>query len=585
MHKTKDGITARHRYGALLHRAIRSNVPDVAVSARIANYIPSRILPDTTFAAMAVTLDSRLGYVLLMNQKWAETVTQKAFDAVLTHEVYHIVQGDILAAFTMERMLPAETRSLAQPLINIALDLAVNCLVRKHSPQLNSAEEMGGLGALHPETYSLKADRERFYYFQALRQMLNGSKHLEQAAKINEERLKQMREWLDSQMSQPENLPNMGESEEDGESGGGGDGEGGGEGESQSGGGGDGEDGGEGKSQGGGRGRGAGKGASDESGATGTDAEELTGTEKVQRQMLNEMLQGHHVFWESNISADELESYSQILQRGIQSIERAALRDYKSKNAGNLPAHLQSRLESLENKTAVVPWSQVLTSYVTASVQIDEDYSAMRPKRRPMWYYDEFGRLNHMPGFPGVVTGSGYSILLAIDVSGSMSNSEIQAVLYELIGIKNTIDGVSISVMQFDHFTSDLRVLEDEDTVAEYAKQVGRTACGGTSFVPAVGLARYSYSRRPEDMRLACHGLEFDDPATQKVMQMMADMETFDACIIATDGYAPLPPAEKYASPARLLWLLTPRGRRKAEFEDELNAKKSWGTVIDMKDV
>jgi predicted metal-dependent peptidase len=116
-----------------------------------------------------------------------------------------------------------------------------------------------------------------------------------------------------------------------------------------------------------------------------------------------------------------------------------------------------------------MPWRELIQTNLTSAIRTD--FSWMRPSRRG-WHMDAI--------MPGMTPGEEIDVVVAIDMSGSISNRQAQAFLGEIGGMMDAFDGYKVHVFCFDteiynpaDFTS-----ENLDSIDGYEPQGG----GGTDF-------------------------------------------------------------------------------------------------------
>lgn len=154
-------------------------------------------------------------------------------------------------------------------------------------------------------------------------------------------------------------------------------------------------------------------------------------------------------------------------ERVRQEVKQAIINAAQSANAGELPAGVQRLIRDVTDP--VMPWRELIQTNLTSAIRTD--YSWMRPSRRG-WHMDAV--------MPGMTPGEEIDVVVAIDMSGSISNKQAQAFLGEISGMMEAFDGYKVHVFCFDteiynpqDFTS-----ENMDTIDGYEPQGG----GGTDF-------------------------------------------------------------------------------------------------------
>ena len=154
-------------------------------------------------------------------------------------------------------------------------------------------------------------------------------------------------------------------------------------------------------------------------------------------------------------------------ERARQEIKQAIINAAQSAEAGSLPLGVERLIKQATNP--VMPWRELIQTNLTSAIRTD--YSWMRPSRRG-WHMDAI--------MPGMTPGEEIDVVVAIDMSGSISNKQAQQFLGEIAGMMDAFDGYKVHVFCFDtdiynpaDFTS-----ENLDTIDNYEPAGG----GGTDF-------------------------------------------------------------------------------------------------------
>lgn len=139
---------------------------------------------------------------------------------------------------------------------------------------------------------------------------------------------------------------------------------------------------------------------------------------------------------------------------------------------------------------------------------------------------NRLAKLKRVPPFPGTKQSNKFTIVYAVDTSGSMSNRDLQLGLSELQQIQKSDSEVTILVMYSDAAVAHEYKIGAHDQIDFSIK--GR---GGTDF----------------------------EPVFERVQELLRSSEDApDVLIYATDGYAPQPTI-RLSIP--VVWLITPTGR------------------------
>jgi len=154
-------------------------------------------------------------------------------------------------------------------------------------------------------------------------------------------------------------------------------------------------------------------------------------------------------------------------ERARQEIKQAIINAAQSAEAGQLPLGVERLIKQATDP--VMPWRELIQTNLTSAIRTD--YSWMRPSRRS-WHMDAI--------MPGMTPGEEIDVVVAIDMSGSISNKQAQQFLGEIAGMMEAFDGYKVHVFCFDteiynpaDFTS-----ENMDTIDNYEPAGG----GGTDF-------------------------------------------------------------------------------------------------------
>jgi predicted metal-dependent peptidase len=154
-------------------------------------------------------------------------------------------------------------------------------------------------------------------------------------------------------------------------------------------------------------------------------------------------------------------------ERARQEIKQAIINAAQSAEAGTIPKGVERLIKQATNP--VMPWRELIQTNLTSAIRTD--YSWMRPSRRG-WHIDAI--------MPGMTPGEEIDVVIAIDMSGSISDKQAQQFLGEIGGMMDSFDGYKVHVFCFDteiynpaNFTS-----ENMDTIDGYEPMGG----GGTDF-------------------------------------------------------------------------------------------------------
>jgi predicted metal-dependent peptidase len=154
-------------------------------------------------------------------------------------------------------------------------------------------------------------------------------------------------------------------------------------------------------------------------------------------------------------------------ERVRQEVKQAIINAASSAEAGQLPLGVERLIRQHTNP--VMPWRELIQTNLTSAIRTD--YSWMRPSRRG-WHMDAI--------MPGMTPGEEIDVVVAIDMSGSISNKQAQQFLGEISGMMDAFDGYKIHVFCFDTEIYNPQDFNSEnmDTIDTYEPMGG----GGTDF-------------------------------------------------------------------------------------------------------
>jgi predicted metal-dependent peptidase len=154
-------------------------------------------------------------------------------------------------------------------------------------------------------------------------------------------------------------------------------------------------------------------------------------------------------------------------ERMRQEVKQAIINAAQSAEAGQLPLGVERLIRQATDP--VMPWRELIQTNLTSAIRTD--YSWMRPSRRG-WHMDAI--------MPGMTPGEEIDVVVAIDMSGSISNKQAQAFLGEIGGMMDSFDGYKVHVFCFDTETYNPQDFTSEnlDSIEGYEPMGG----GGTDF-------------------------------------------------------------------------------------------------------
>jgi predicted metal-dependent peptidase len=124
-------------------------------------------------------------------------------------------------------------------------------------------------------------------------------------------------------------------------------------------------------------------------------------------------------------------------ERIRQEVKQAIINASSTAEAGSLPAGVERLIRQATDP--VMPWRELIQTNLTSAIRTD--YSWMRPSRRG-WHMDAI--------MPGMTPGEEIDVVVAIDMSGSISDRQAQQFLGEIGGMMDSFDGYKVHVFCFD---------------------------------------------------------------------------------------------------------------------------------------
>jgi predicted metal-dependent peptidase len=149
-------------------------------------------------------------------------------------------------------------------------------------------------------------------------------------------------------------------------------------------------------------------------------------------------------------------------------IKDAVLQAAQAAGAGNVPAGVKRLIQDMTE--SVIDWRELLLQQIQSTIK--QDYTWLKPSRRS-WHMDAI--------LPGMKPGEQIDICVAIDTSGSISETELKIFLSEIQGIMESYEEYRIRVWSFDTevYNDQLFTSENMDSIASYEPKGG----GGTDFM------------------------------------------------------------------------------------------------------
>lgn len=150
-----------------------------------------------------------------------------------------------------------------------------------------------------------------------------------------------------------------------------------------------------------------------------------------------------------------------------QEIQQAILAAAEGAEAGSIPKGVERLIKQVTEPQ--MPWRELLQTNLTSSIRTD--YSWSRPNRKS-WHIEAI--------MPGMTPGEEIDVSVAIDMSGSISDSIASMFLGEVAGMMDSFAGYKLHVFCFDTkvYNSQEFTSENLDTIDQYEPKGG----GGTDF-------------------------------------------------------------------------------------------------------
>ena len=148
-------------------------------------------------------------------------------------------------------------------------------------------------------------------------------------------------------------------------------------------------------------------------------------------------------------------------------IKDAVLQSAQAAGAGNLPSGVKRLIKDMTEPQ--IGWKELLEQQIQSTIK--NDFTFARPSRKGY----------HMDAIlPGMKPGETIDVCIAIDTSGSISNTDISCFLTEIRGIMESYDEYNIRVLSFDTEVYNPQEFNSDNMrdIAEYEPQGG----GGTDF-------------------------------------------------------------------------------------------------------
>ena len=149
-------------------------------------------------------------------------------------------------------------------------------------------------------------------------------------------------------------------------------------------------------------------------------------------------------------------------------IKDAVIQAAQAAGAGNLPSGVKRLIKDMTEPQ--IGWKELLEQQIQSTIK--NDYTFARPGRKS-WHMDAI--------LPGMKPGDTIDVCIAIDTSGSISNTDISCFLSEIRGRRESYDEYNIRVWSFDTEVYNPQDFNSDNMrdIDEYEPQGG----GGTDFM------------------------------------------------------------------------------------------------------
>jgi predicted metal-dependent peptidase len=197
------------------------------------------------------------------------------------------------------------------------------------------------------------------------------------------------------------------------------------------------------------------------------------------------------IIMETPEGVSESEHHEEVLTNVIKAVTQARL----SNQHGSIPGEIARRVEDIVNPK--LPWEAILQDYMNAYKK--EDYTWSRPNKR--FWPDVY--------LPSMRSESLDQITVGLDVSGSISQKDLNAFMAEVRYIKDILQPRKLRIMSFDTKVRADNTFEEGESIEDFVAYGG----GGTNINPLIKSVR---AEEPEIVLIFTDG-EFDMPDLSKV--------------------------------------------------------------------
>ena len=502
--------------------------------ARVLNALDRYSVPG--FGTMGVTVKDGK-YILVYDPLFAARVSYEEVCATCEHEVLHLVLEHIPRYFQLQRVFGSDySDQLMELVANLAMDAAANELLAESWPGVKDLEDtpLGkwvlpeGFDPPMPPKLSFEAYQELMMEYMKHRMKSAPSDLMGLAMGMLKEQLDAVQQAINGQGDE---AGGGGKGEEEGEGQGQGQGEGQGEGEGQ--------------------GQGSGGGMAQGEPPPPSLQDQANNLNSVDQKILEQLLSSlkKHAIWEMTANKENEAETHQLAEHGKQ-VLKETVKSTPEKSRGLIPHHMMELIRELL-APPVVPWTQFFQEVIQRTKQTKKQRGMSRPSkvlsalkhwaRRTLANLEEeeeeltpkqlslqksLGLMKRTPVFPGVRMDKKYTVIFAVDTSGSMGTEELERAMAELQHVQKSDPDMRVGVIYADSAISKVYWVNASDEL-----DFGLTGRGGTHF----------------------------DPVFQYITEELVGHQenSPDLLVYATDGYAP-PPTIRLPFP--VVWLITPRG-------------------------
>jgi predicted metal-dependent peptidase len=485
--------------------------------ARVLNSLDRYSVPG--FGTMGVTVKDGK-YILIYDPLFAAEVSYEEVCATCEHEVLHLVLEHIPRYFQLKRLFGSDyADQLMELCANLSMDAAANELLAEAWPGVKDQDTKPLGGWVLPEGYDPPMPPK--LSFEGYQELMMD--YMRKRLKSKPRDLMELAQGLlQEQMDAVKDAISGGEGNQEGA--------GGGEGESE------------------------GAGSKPGSGNTPSQSElqdQANNLNSVDQKILEQLLSSmkKHNVWEMTANEENEAESHQLSEHGKQ-VLKETVKSTPEKSRGLIPSHMMELIRELLSPP-VVSWAQFFQEVIQRTKQTKKKRGMSKPSKvlsaMKLWAKRTLAKyeaeeeeltptqlrlqkslqlMRRTTVFPGVKLDKKYTVIFAVDTSGSMGTSELERAMAELQHVQKSDPDMRVGVIYADSQISKVYWVSASDEL-----DFGLTGRGGTHFDPV-------FKYIAEELV----GHQENSP---------------DLLVYATDGYAP-PPTIRLPFPT--VWLITPRG-------------------------